>query len=113
GPNCLPCSAALAGFLIVNPRSGDESDTDELLAAAEQRGVRVHVLRDGDDVAEVARAAPEGPVGIAGGDGSLAAVAEACLERDSPFVCVPFGTRNHFARDIGLARDDPVGALDA
>jgi diacylglycerol kinase family enzyme len=103
----------LAGFLIVNPRSGDDSDTDELLAAAEQRGVRVHVLRDGDDVAEVARAAPEGPVGIAGGDGSLAAVAEACLERDSPFVCVPFGTRNHFARDIGLDRDDPVGALDA
>ena len=35
------------------------------------------------------------------------------LERDLPFVCVPFGTRNHFARDIGLDRDDPIAALDS
>ncbi len=30
-----------------------------------------------------------------------------------PFVPIPFGTRNHFARDIGLDRDDPIGALAA
>jgi len=47
------------------------------------------------------------------GDGSLAAVAEVASERDLPFVCIPFGTRNHFARDIGLDRDDPIGAIDA
>src|SRR4029078_8114841 len=35
------------------------------------------------------------------------------LERDVPFACIPFGTRNHFARDIGLDRDDPIGSLDA
>ena len=35
------------------------------------------------------------------------------IERDLPFVCIPFGTRNHFARDVGLDRDDPLGALDA
>jgi diacylglycerol kinase family enzyme len=50
---------------------------------------------------------------MAGGDGSLAAVAEVALERDLPFVTVPFGTRNHFARNIGLDRDDPLGALAA
>jgi diacylglycerol kinase family enzyme len=50
---------------------------------------------------------------MAGGDGSLAAVAGVAIERDLPFVCVPFGTRNHFARDIGLDRDDPVAALAA
>ena len=50
---------------------------------------------------------------MAGGDGSLAVVAEAALERDLPFACIPFGTRNHFARDLGLDRDDPIGALDA
>ena len=50
---------------------------------------------------------------MAGGDGSLAAVAEVAIERDLPFVCIPFGTRNHFARDIGLDRDDPIGALAA
>jgi diacylglycerol kinase family enzyme len=35
------------------------------------------------------------------------------IERDVPFVCVPFGTRNHLARDLGLDRDDPIAALDA
>jgi diacylglycerol kinase family enzyme len=50
---------------------------------------------------------------MAGGDGSLAAVADAAIEQDVPFVCVPFGTRNHFARDLGLDRDDPLGALAA
>jgi diacylglycerol kinase family enzyme len=103
----------LAGFLIVNPRSGDESGTGDLLEAAEARGVRTHVFRPGEDLAELARSAPHGPIGIAGGDGSLAPVAAVALERGAPFVCVPFGTRNHFARDLGLDRDDPIAALDA
>ncbi len=50
---------------------------------------------------------------MAGGDGSLSAVAGVALERGLPFVPVPFGTRNHFARDLGLDRDDPLAALDA
>jgi diacylglycerol kinase family enzyme len=43
----------------------------------------------------------------------LAAFAEAAIERDLQFICVPFGTRNHFARDLGLDREDPIAALDA
>jgi diacylglycerol kinase family enzyme len=50
---------------------------------------------------------------MAGGDGSLAAVATVAIERDLPFVPVPFGTRNHFARDVGFDRDDPFAALTA
>jgi diacylglycerol kinase family enzyme len=103
----------MGGFLIVNPHSGNGNATDELLQAARSRGIRVHVLGEGDDPAEVARQAEGEALGIAGGDGSLAPVAEVALERRLPFVCVPFGTRNHFARDIGLDRDDPIGALDA
>jgi diacylglycerol kinase family enzyme len=71
------------------------------------------VLREDDDPAELARNADSDALGVAGGDGSLAAVAEVAIERDLPFVCVPFGTRNHFARDLGLDRDDPIGALAA
>lgn len=52
-------------------------------------------------------------LGAAGGDGSLGPVAGVALERDLPFVCVPFGTRNHFARDLGLDADDPLAALGA
>jgi diacylglycerol kinase family enzyme len=50
---------------------------------------------------------------MAGGDGSLAPVAAAALEADVPFLPVPFGTRNHFARDAGFDVDDPIAALDA
>ena len=35
------------------------------------------------------------------------------MEHDLPYVCVPAGTRNHLALDLGLDRDDVVGALDA
>jgi diacylglycerol kinase family enzyme len=104
----------LNGFLIVNRRSGHGGPSpDELTAEAERLGIEVRVLREGDDPAELARAAPDAALGVAGGDGSLAAVAEVALERDVPFVCVPFGTRNHFARDVGLDRDDPLAALRA
>ncbi len=74
-----------------------------------------HVLGEDEDAAEVAADAANDAeaVGIAGGDGSLAAVAEVAIDRDLPFVCVPFGTRNHFARDLGLDRRDPVAALEA
>jgi diacylglycerol kinase family enzyme len=50
---------------------------------------------------------------MAGGDGSLAAVAAVAVEADLPFVPIPFGTRNHFARDAGFDRDDPIGGLAA
>ena len=101
-------------FLIVNPHSGDASPSpEELAAAARERGIEPRVLGEGDDLAEVARRADAGVLGMAGGDGSLAAVADVALERDVPFVCIPFGTRNHFARDLGVDRDDPIGALSA
>jgi diacylglycerol kinase family enzyme len=103
----------MAGFLIVNPHSGSGNATEELLQEAAARGIGVHVLAEGDDVPALARRADADALGIAGGDGSLAPVAEVALERDLPFVCIPFGTRNHFARDVGLDRNDPIGALDA
>jgi diacylglycerol kinase family enzyme len=74
------------------------------------------LLVSGDDAAALAReaaAAGARALGVAGGDGSLAGVAAVALEHDVPFVPVPFGTRNHFARDAGFDPDDPVGALAA
>jgi diacylglycerol kinase family enzyme len=100
-------------LLLVNPRATSASGKDDLVAAAEALGVEVHVLADGEDLGELARASNADVLGVAGGDGSLGAVAAVCVERDVPFVCVPFGNRNHFARDLGLDRDDPVAALAA
>jgi diacylglycerol kinase family enzyme len=101
-------------FLLINPRSGDDSPSPEEVAdAARALGVEPHLLQEGEDPGELARASGAEILGIAGGDGSLAAVAAAAVESGAGFVCVPFGTRNHFARDVGLDRTDPLAALPA
>ena len=103
--------------LFVNPRSGGGKATRAGLAdRARERGIDPIVLRPEDDLAAlvddaVSRGADA--LGAAGGDGSLAVVAAAALAHDLPFVCVPAGTRNHFALDAGVDRADLVGSLDA
>lgn len=105
----------MSAFLLVNPRAGTEDPSaEELVEAAQARGIRTHVLRRGEDAAELAHAAADvSALGMAGGDGSLGPVAAVALELDLPFVCIPFGTYNHFAWDAGIDRDDPLGALRA
>ena len=72
------------------------------------------MLSEGDDPPKLVREAEGGtPIGMAGGDGSLAEIAGLAADRDQPFVCIPFGTRNHFARDLGLDLEDPVAGLAA
>ncbi len=74
------------------------------------------VLRPEDDLATlVADAVARGAdvLGAAGGDGSLAVVASAAVEHGRSFVCIPAGTRNHFALDLGVDGHDLVGSLDA
>ena len=64
-------------------------------------------------LADAAVASGADALGMAGGDGSLAVVAKAAAAHRLPFVCVPAGTRNHFALDLGVDRRDVVGALEA
>jgi diacylglycerol kinase family enzyme len=103
--------------LIVNLRSGDgKAESVGLLDAARRRDIAVHVLEPEVDLQELARDAVDDgadALGMAGGDGSLGLVAEVAMDAGLPFVCVPAGTRNHFARDIGLDRDRVVAGLDA
>ncbi len=99
-------------LLLINPRAGTESPTTgELRDEALARGIDAHVLEEGEDLAELAGRADVEVLGAAGGDGTVASVAAVAIERDLPFVVVPYGTRNHFARDLGLDRDDPLAAL--
>ena len=103
--------------LFVNPRSGDGSAARNRVAEqARARGIEAVILAPGQSLAELARAAVASgadALGMAGGDGSLAVVATAAAAHDLPFVCIPAGTRNHFALDVGVDRRDVPGALDA
>lgn len=103
-------------MLAVHPSSGPAGDTAPLVEAAERAGVSVVVLDpDGDIAEELTRALPDdlAELGMAGGDGTLSLAAAICIDRDIPLVCVPFGTRNHFAHDLGLDRRDPCVAIEA
>jgi diacylglycerol kinase family enzyme len=108
---------AQQGVLLMNPWSGGGKVVRfDLEAEARRRGVTPVVLRRGDDLralAEQAVAAGADVIGMAGGDGSQALVADVARRHDLPFVCVPAGTRNHFALDLGLDRADVAAALAA
>ena len=103
--------------LFVNPRSGGGKAARAGLAErARERGIETVVLDPGQDLAALARdAAADGAdaLGAAGGDGSLAVVAAVAAEHGIAFACIPAGTRNHFALDVGVDRHDLTGALDA
>ena len=104
-------------FILMNPKSGGgKVRTFNLDGVAREMGAEVSYLEPGVDVAEtLERAVKDGAdlLGAAGGDGTQAMVAEAAAEHELPILCIPAGTRNHFALDLGLDRDDPSLALRA
>jgi diacylglycerol kinase family enzyme len=106
-------------FLIMNPRSGGgKVGKFGLRDKAAGLGAEVALL-DGPgivDVASLARGAVDRGadlLGVAGGDGTQALVAGVAAGRDVPMMVISAGTRNHFALDLGLDRDDPASGLDA
>ena len=112
-----PVGPAERGVLLMNPRSGGGRVARfDLENEARARGITPIVMQPGDDLralAEQAIAQGADVLGMAGGDGSQALIAEVAQRHGVAMVCVPAGTRNHFALDLGLDRDDVVGALDA
>jgi diacylglycerol kinase family enzyme len=106
-------------YLIMNPRSGGGKVTRfDLAAKAGRLGAEVTQLSgpERQDVAELAqRAVGRGAdlLGVAGGDGTQALVAAVAAEQGLPFLVLSAGTRNHFAMDLGLDREDPAAGLSA
>src|SRR5246127_2227626 len=106
-------------YLIMNPKSGGgKVERFDLKRKAEALGAEVFLFGASGpvDVAEVARrAVAQGAdlLGVAGGDGTQALVAGVAAEHGLPFVVISAGTRNHFALDLGLDREDPAACLGA
>lgn len=114
----LPAAAAPSHpVLFYNPLSGGgKAERFKLADEARKRGIEPIQLHRGEDLETLVRdAVKRGADGLAmaGGDGSQAIVAMVASELDLPYACIPAGTRNHFALDLGVDRDDVVGALDA
>ncbi|MGV9826347.1 diacylglycerol/lipid kinase family protein [Gordonia sp. NPDC003429] len=103
--------------MFFNPKSGGgKAERFNLAEEAGRRGYRAVELTAGSDLRELAEnAIADGAdaLAMAGGDGSQAVIAEVAAHHALPYACIPAGTRNHFALDLGVDRDDVVGALDA
>jgi diacylglycerol kinase family enzyme len=112
-----PAPDPLHPVLFYNPKSGGgKAEKFHLAEEARARGIEPIELKLGTDLEQlVRRAVADGAdaLAMAGGDGSQAVVAMVAAEQDLPYACIPAGTRNHFALDLGVDRDDVVGALDA
>ncbi|MDF6045987.1 NAD(+)/NADH kinase [Streptomyces sp. JH14] len=112
-------SRAKRPFLIMNPLSGGgKVERFHLAERARTLGAEVVVLDPAQrqDVTELACRAVQGGadlLGVAGGDGTQASVAGVAAEHDIPFMVISAGTRNHFAKDLGLDRQDPSRCLEA
>src|SRR4029078_6345150 len=106
-------------YLIMNPKSGGgKVEKFDLKRKAEELGAEVFLIDGAEpvDVAKVARAAVaqgDDLLGVAGGDGTQALVAGIAAEHGIPFVVISAGTRNHFALDLGLNRENPSACLGA
>jgi diacylglycerol kinase family enzyme len=106
-------------YLIMNPKSGGgKVGKFGLRRKAEQLGAEVFLMEGPEpvNVAEVARQAVANGadlLGVAGGDGTQALVASVAAQHGIPFVVITAGTRNHFALDLGLDRENPAACLGA
>ncbi|MGH3567667.1 MAG: bifunctional phosphatase PAP2/diacylglycerol kinase family protein [Pseudonocardia sp.] len=103
--------------LVSNQRSGDPlyDPADELMAALPDavvlRADPAVDLSTQIHTAVTERIGWVKAIGVAGGDGTVAAGAAAAEQHRLPLVVVPTGTLNHFARDVGVY--DLQEAVDA
>ena len=118
-PETRPAVPPRRAYLIMNPRSGGGKVVRFKLAEkATELGAYVELLpaTGHADVTELAEHAVDNGadlLGVAGGDGTQALVAAVAARRGVPMLVISAGTRNHFAMDLGLDREDPSHCLDA
>lgn len=102
--------------IAVNPNAGTSNgDTLDQIRTALPGAELIEMTPDTDlsDLLEEAATRAKA-VGVAGGDGTVAAAAAVAIEHDLPLVVIPAGTLNHFAADVGITSlDDVVTAVEA
>ncbi|HWE57840.1 MAG TPA: diacylglycerol kinase family protein [Acidimicrobiales bacterium] len=109
----------MGGVLFVNPVSGPDGSpgVSEVAEAFGPHGIDVEELDDPARLPDLIRASlarDRSPIGVSGGDGTIRCAAECLAGRNVPLLVVPGGTRNHFARELGIeSLGDAVDAAKA
>lgn len=92
--------------VLVNPGAGGGDECPADAVVARWPAATVVLPEDGQPFGQRLRAQlrAAGPLalGVAGGDGTVATVAAIAAGERMPLVVLPYGTLNHFARDVGV-----------
>jgi diacylglycerol kinase family enzyme len=101
--------------VIANAAAGgghSRESLDALREAFRKNGIDAEILADGGLAQNVRRALRQSPpvVVAAGGDGTVSAVAHELRGSATPLAIVPYGTFNHFAKDLGIPHDPAAAA---
>ena len=90
--------------VLANPGSGPKETPLAELTEAFGGLAEVRAITGSGLAVDVARAVDAGAdwVGVAGGDGSQRIAAPVLAAARRPLLSVPCGTRNHFAKDLGI-----------
>jgi YegS/Rv2252/BmrU family lipid kinase len=99
--------------VIINAGSGsgnNEDVRDRLAELLKEAGITARILlaRTGAEVEELAQQAARNDVdtiAAGGGDGTINSVAAVALRANKKLAVLPFGTMNHFAKDLNIPFD--------
>ena len=99
--------------VIINASSGAGSNAEiqqDLAKAFKAAGVeaQISLAHSGAEVSELVQSAVRSEAEIivaGGGDGTISSVAAAVIESDKALGVLPFGTLNHFAKDLHIPLD--------
>jgi YegS/Rv2252/BmrU family lipid kinase len=96
------------GTLFLNPSSGakhSKSDIEALQSAAEEAGLEVIRISRETDCTQTIRKRMARGIRLfvaAGGDGTINHVVQPLVNSEATLGVIPFGTYNHFARDLEI-----------
>jgi undecaprenyl-diphosphatase len=103
------------GVIFVNPTAGDGHDVAEFSKTFAGHEIVECKPDELEDRLRAALAADDDVafVGVAGGDGSIRCAVEVLLVAapTTPLLAIPAGTRNHFARDLGIDDIETAAAV--
>lgn len=104
----------MAGVVFVNPHSGPEpTDDDDVAARFPGHEVVDCSVEDLERGIERAVSDKVDFVAVAGGDGTIRSAVQVLAGTGVPLLPVPAGTRNHFARELGIDDLDTAGRAAA
>lgn len=97
-------------YFIINPSAGGQGPVSEIIDRIfhdSEYQVKVHVLKEGEQAAQIIRQVTDTTdlIAVYGGDGTVTEAASALIGTHMPLAIIPGGTANVLAKELGIPQD--------